>query len=115
MFAMDGDDCGRTDTVYRRIETGEARPIRQPTRLPLAKQTAVDDTVYDMQRRGIIEESSRSWSSSVVCIRKKNGGLRFCVDYKKLNNVRKKDYFPLPRIDETLDMLGGGNCYPLST
>jgi hypothetical protein len=61
----------------------------------------------DMQRRGIIEESDSPWSSPVVLVRKKDGELRFCVNYRKLNDVTKKDCFPLPRINDTLDALAG--------
>jgi hypothetical protein len=64
-------------------------------RLPLAKQEEVDDTLDDMlddmQQLGIVEESSSSWSSPVVFIRKKKGDLRFCIDYRKLNDVTKKN------------------------
>jgi hypothetical protein len=59
----------------------------------------------DIERRDIIEDSSASWSSLVVFIGKMNENLRFCVDYKKLNEVTKKDCLPLPRIDDTLDTL----------
>jgi hypothetical protein len=55
-----------------------------------------------MQRHGDIEESERPWLSPVVLVRKKNGELRLCVDYRKLNNVTKKDCSPLPRINDTL-------------
>jgi hypothetical protein len=61
--------------------------------------------LYDMQQRRVFEESESPWSSPVV--RKKNGKLRLCVDYSKLNDVTKKDCFPLPRIDYTLDALAG--------
>jgi hypothetical protein len=62
----------------------------------------------DMQRRGVIKESDSPWSSPVVLVRKKDGELRFCVDYGKLNDVtQQKDCFPLPRIDDTLDTLSG--------
>jgi hypothetical protein len=47
----------------------------------------------------------------VVLVRKKNGELRFCVDYRKLNDVTKKDCFPIPRIDDTLDTLAGANWF----
>jgi hypothetical protein len=59
----------------------------------------------DMKRRGVIEESDSPWSFPVVLVRKKNGELRFCVDYRKLKDVTKKDSFPLPRIDDALDNL----------
>jgi hypothetical protein len=65
----------------------------------------------DMQRHGVIEESDSPWSSPVVLTRKKNGELRFCVDYRKLNDVTKKDCFPLPRIDNTLDTLAGAKWF----
>jgi hypothetical protein len=64
-----------------------------------------------MQRRGVIEESDNPWSSPVVLVRKKNGELRFCVDYKKLNNIKKEDCFPLHRIDETLVTLVGSKWF----
>jgi hypothetical protein len=64
-----------------------------------------------MQRHRVIEESESPWSSPVVLVRKKNGELRFCVDYRKLNDITKKDCFPLPRIDETLDTLAGAKWY----
>jgi hypothetical protein len=62
-------------------------------------------------RSGIIEESVSPWSSPVVLVRNKNGELRFCVDYRKLNNVTNKDCFPLPRIDDTLDTLDGAKWF----
>jgi hypothetical protein len=78
IFATGREDYGRTDRVYHRIDTGDNRPIRQPTRrLPLAKQAEVSGMLDDMQRRGIIEESDSPWSSSVVLVRKKNGEHRF--------------------------------------
>jgi hypothetical protein len=112
IFAVDSENHGRTNKVYHRIDAGDARPIRQPPRrLPLAKQMELSEMLDDMQRRGVIEQSDSPWSSPVVLVKKKNGELRFCVDYRKLNNVTKKDCFPLPRRDDTLDTLAGAKWF----
>jgi hypothetical protein len=94
IFAMKSDDYGWIDRVYRRIDTGNARPIRQSLRtLHLAKQAEVGKMLDDIQRREVIEESDSPWPSPVVLVWKKNGDLRFCVDYRELNDVTKKDCF----------------------
>jgi hypothetical protein len=112
VFATNSDVFGRTDRVCHRIDTGDARPIRQPPRrLPLAKQAEVDNMLDDMKRKGVIEESEGPWSSPFVIVRKKNGDIRFCVDYRKLNDVTKKDCFPLPRIDDTFYTLAGAQWF----
>jgi hypothetical protein len=66
--------------------------------------------VDDIKGKGVIEESEGPWSSPVVLVRKKNGDLRFCVDYRKFN-VTKKDCFPLPRNGDTLDTLAGAEWF----
>lgn len=99
---------GRTQEVEHQINTGNALPIRQrPRRLPLAQQEEVEQMIQTMKKEDIIEESSSPWSSPVVLIPKKDGTKRFCVDYRMLNSVTKKDSYPLPRIDDTLDVLSG--------
>jgi hypothetical protein len=67
--------------------------------------------LYEMQRRGVIEESDSPWSSPVLLVRKKNGDLRFCLYYRKLNDVTKKDCFPLRRIDDTLYTMAGAKWF----
>lgn len=59
----------------------------------------------------MLQPSTSPWCSSVVLVRKKDGSLRFCVDYRRLNNATKKDSYPLPRIDLTLDALGGSSWF----
>ena len=60
-----------------------------------------------MQQDGVIQPSNSPWSSPVVMVRKKDGSHRFCVDYTALNSITKADTFPIPRIDDLLDQLGG--------
>jgi len=95
IFETKGGEHWRTEKVYHRIDTGDARPIRQPPRrLPLAKQAEVLILLEDMKRKGVIEESGSPWSSPVVLVRKKDVSLRFCVDYRRLNDVTRRIAFP---------------------
>jgi hypothetical protein len=103
---MDTDDYGWTNRVCYHIDIGEARPIRQPPRrLPLANQADVGAMLKNMQCHGVIKESESPWSFPIILVRKKNRDLHFCVDYRKLNHVTRKDCFPLPHIDDSLDTL----------
>ncbi|GFW18442.1 hypothetical protein TNCV_1184701 [Trichonephila clavipes] len=60
-----------------------------------------------MKNNDVIKPSSSPCASPIVLVRKKDGSTRFCVDYRRLNDVTKKDSYPLPRIDDTLDTLAG--------
>ncbi|GFT76149.1 retrovirus-related Pol polyprotein from transposon 412 [Trichonephila clavipes] len=108
VFSRNSSDIGHTTVTQRRIDTADHPPIKQhPRRLPFAKQEEVGTLLREMQENDIIEPSSSPWASPIVLVRKKDGSTRFCVDYRKLNDVTKKDSYPLPRIDDTLDNLSG--------
>ena len=89
------------------IDTGDAVPRRQAARrIPFAVQPEVTKHLKRMLTRGIIQPSNIPWASPIVLVWKKDGTLRFCVDYWGLNSVTTPDSFPLPRIDDMLDQLG---------
>src|SRR2546430_11970915 len=69
------------------------------------------DLIGEMLKKGIIRKSKSPWSSPVVFVPKKGGEIRFCIDYRKLNKVTKKDNHPLPRIDEMLDKFEGSQWF----
>jgi len=112
IFSTSERDLGRTSLCQHRIETGDARPVRQPLRRqPLPHRTAVNEQLDRMLADGTIESASSEWAANVVLARKKDGSLRFCIDYRQLNEKTKKDSYPLPRIDECLDALAEGSWF----
>ena len=111
-FATSKEDIGRTHLVQHKIPTGDARPVRQnPRRLPFSKREDCAREVQRMLEMGVITPSVSPWASPVVMVKKSDGSWRFCVDYRKVNNVTKKDSYPLPRIDDTLDALSGSKWF----
>ena len=111
-FSRDSTDMGLTNLVEHRIHTGDAQPIKQhPRRIPLAKMEEAQNEIKDMLNKGVIEMSDSPWSSPIVLVKKKDGSIRFCIDYRKLNNVTLKDSYPIPRIDSTLDALSGSKWF----
>ena len=105
VFALDHTELGSTDLVYHTSDTRDSHPIRQQARIPLALREKIDGMVSDMQQQGVIRPSHSPWASPTVLAAKKNVTTRFCVDYRRLNAVTKMDVFPLPRVDDSLDLL----------
>ena len=114
IFASSTVDFGRTDKVRHSIDTGTAPPIRQPARrISPHRREEVKTLLEQMLEKGVVEPSSSPWASPVVLVRKKDGSMRFCINYRKLNEVTRKDAYPLPRIDVTLDTLHGSHWFTI--
>ena len=105
-------DMGLTDLIDHDIDTGQERSIRQQLRkTPMAHNQVVDAHIQTMLKQGLIEPSRGEWASNIVLVLKKDKTFRFCIDYRKLNASTRKDVFPLPRIDASLDALGGATWF----
>ena len=111
-MAVGNDDLGRTNVLSHRIETNETRPIRQQARrVPLPHREKVKELLNGMLHKEVISHSTSPWASPIVLIKKKDGTTRFCVDYCKVNEVTRKDAYPIPRVDDTLDTLAGSTWF----
>ena len=98
---------GQTGLAEHKIETGSARPVRLPPyRLPQAYRDSVREELQEMLKQDIIEHSSSEWAAPIVLVKKKDGGIRLCVDYRRLSTVSETDAYPMPRIDDMIDQLG---------
>ena len=112
VFGTKEEPFGKTDLVKHDIITEKCPPIKQHMRrIPFHLKPEADKEVSKMLKAGVIEPSSSPWAAPVVLVRKKDGSIRYCIDYRKLNDITKKDSYPLPRIDDSLDVLGKANYF----
>ncbi|UYV84721.1 hypothetical protein LAZ67_X003197 [Cordylochernes scorpioides] len=99
IFDKNNEPVKQTSVTKHKIETGSHQPIKhRPYRVSRTERQAIQTEVDKMLDAGII-------------LKKKDGNWRFCLDYRRLNKVTKKDVYPLPRIDVTLDSLKGAKFY----
>ena len=111
-FDAHSSSLGQTSIITHRIETdGTSIVRRRPYRVSSSERKVIEENVADMLQRNIIRPSASPWSSPVVLVRKKDGSVRFCVDYRALNKITRKDVYPMPRIDDALDSLQGAEYF----
>lgn len=97
---------GHTHVMQHEIHTIPGKVIHQrPYRIPEARREAIKEEVRKMLKLGIIEESQSAWSSPTVLVPKPDGTIRFCNDFRKLNEVSQFDSYPMPHVDELIDWL----------
>ena len=106
MFAISPDELKCTELTRHVIDTNRHAAIKQLPRItPFALRKQMEKMVDEMLERGVVQHLHSPWESLVVLVAKKDGKLRYCVDYRHLNSITKIDTFPLPRIDDSLDLL----------
>ena len=112
ILSKDEFDMGLTDLIQHDVDTGQERPVRQALRrTPMVHNQVIDTHIQSMVKQGLIEPSHGEWSSNIVLVLKKDKSYRFCLDYRQLNRVTRKDVYPLPRIDASLDALAGSSWF----
>ena len=111
VFSQVDNDLGNTPLLQHGIETN-GPPLHQPYRRqnPAVRREEMAQ-VQQMLSSDVIRPSNSPWASPVVMVRKKDGSLRFCVDFRQLNAATVKDAHPLPRIDDLLDALHGAKWF----
>ncbi|KAH9131277.1 hypothetical protein LEN26_007781 [Aphanomyces euteiches] len=112
IFVTTSKAPGRTDLVKCYINTGSAPPIKQaPYRVSQREGEIMEAEIQQYLGLGLIRPSTSPWASPVLMIRKPDGPIRFCIDYRRLNEVTIMDSYPLPRIDDLLDVLGNAKYF----
>ena len=108
VFAENDFDLGNFTAIEHAINTGDAKPIKQKLRrTPACFVNEEEAHLKKIKDAGVIQESCSEWASSPVLIRKRDGSVRWCIDYRALNEVTVKDTFPLPLVEDCLDTLAG--------
>ncbi|OWY99807.1 hypothetical protein PHMEG_00029131 [Phytophthora megakarya] len=98
---------GRTDLLEFSIDTGDHTPIKsRPYRVSKAEGDVMEAEIQQYLDKGFVRPSLSPWASPVLMIRKPDGGIRSCVVYRRLNTVIIKDCYPMPLIDDILNVLG---------
>lgn len=107
------NDSGTITTVTEHvIDTGRELPrAAMPRRVSPQQREVIREHISKMLNDGIIQESYSPWSSPVVLVPKKDGTTRFAIDYRKLNEITKKDVYAIPRIDDTIDAMGNSQWF----
>ena len=112
VFSMDDSDLGFCDTMKHVIDTGTSAPIKQKyRRLNPPVKDKVNEELIRMEKQGVIERSISPWCSPLVPVRKKDGRIRICIDFRKLNAVTKFNSYPLPNIEDNLCQFSGARYF----
>ena len=108
VFASTDLDLGNFEAMKHGIDTGNHPPVKlKMRRTPLNFVDEEKNHLEKMERAGVIKPSISEWAAAPVLIRKRDGSVRWCIDYRGLNQLTRKDVYPLPNIEECLDTVAG--------
>lgn len=103
------DIPGQTDIASCPLDVTVSEPISLPPyRVPVRWQSALQEEIDNLLELGVIRPSESPWASPVVCVRKKDGKIRMCTDFRRLNSVTKDDAYPFPHTEELIEKAAAG-------
>ena len=107
-------DLGNCDLIKHEIKLTDNEPFKEPARrIPPALFQEVKEHLKEMMAAGAIRPSHSPYSSNVVIVRKKDGTIRFCVDFRKLNSKTVTDAYAIPRVGDSLHLLAGARYFSI--
>lgn len=111
-FAFKLKDLKETNLVTMKIELNDNQVIKyKPYRVPYHQLNELKTIIDELKETEIIEDSTSEYASPAILVRKKDGSLRMCIDYRKLNRITRRECFPTPNIEEQLNSMVGGNIF----
>lgn len=111
-FILEKDELGKIKLPPAEITLTNSTPARSPLyRYPVHAKEIIEKMVTDMEDKGIIEPSTAAWLSPIVLVGKPDGSKRLCLDYRKVNQHIAADIYPLPRLEELVEVASGNKYY----
>uniref|UniRef100_A0A8C5LMT5 ribonuclease H n=1 Tax=Leptobrachium leishanense TaxID=445787 RepID=A0A8C5LMT5_9ANUR len=112
LFSKDEFDVGLAKSTEHCIRLQEDKPFRERSRrVPLGDLDDLREQLNELQRTKVIQESRSPYASPIVMVRKKNGSVRLCIDYRTLNRRTIPDQYATPRIEDALQCLSGAKWF----
>ena len=112
MFSLDKNEMGCTDATKHVIKLTKSEPFKERFRRiapPLVEE--VREHIQEMLDGGAICPLNSPWCNAIVLVRKKDGTLRFCIDFRQLNDRTEKDSFPMPKMVDTMETMVGARIF----
>ena len=112
VFSLEKNEMGCTDATEHVIKLTKSEPFKERFRRiapPLVEE--VREHIQEMLDGGAIRPSNSPWCNAVVLVRKKDGTLRFCIDFRRLNDRTEKDSFPMPKMIDTMETMVGARIF----
>ncbi|KAG7478880.1 hypothetical protein JOB18_011456 [Solea senegalensis] len=113
-FSKSDDDIGQIEKLKLSISLKDMDPVaRTYLSVPKPLYKEMKEYLHNLIAQGWVKKSNSPYASAIVCVRKKDGSLRLCIDYRELNKKTRPDRQPIPRVQDILDSLGGHSWFSL--